>query len=237
MRLELLGVGEAFDPSQPNSAALIEHDGFTLMIDCGHSVVPRLWRTRTDPDAVDAIYFTHHHADHVLGLPPVVNLWHYEERKKELLILTTPAGIEQLQLLIALMRVEPPYPIRYAVAAEAPSVGPFAIRLALTQHAAPNHAIRLEAGGRRLAWSGDGRPTAEALALYADADLLMQECFEPAAAPENRYHCDLPTARAIAGPSRIGLYHIRAGARCEMKAAIAGDERLFVPEAGDVIEV
>lgn len=237
MRLELLGVGEAFDPEQPNSSALVEQDGFTLLIDCGHSVVPRLWRAVRDPDQVDAIFFTHHHGDHVLGLPPVVNLWHYQGRSKELLIATTPAGIEQLQRLIALMKVEPPYPLRYVVASELPSIGPFGVTLALTQHAAPNYAIRLDAADRSLAWSGDGRPTAESRALYADVDLLMHECFEPQAAPENIYHCDLPTVRAIIGPRRVGLYHVQAGKRGEMKAAVAGDSRLFVPEAGDAIEI
>ena len=237
MRVEFLGVGEAFDPEQPNSSALVEHGGYTLLIDCGHSVIPRLWRARTDPDAIDAVYFTHHHADHVLGLPSVVNRWHYEGRRKELLVVTTPPGIEQIRQLIALMRVEPPYPLRYAIAAETPNIGPYAVQLAPTQHAAPNYAIRLEADGKRLAWSGDGRPTPQSLALYAEADMLLHECFEPEAAPDNLYHCDLPTARVIAGPRRIGLYHIRAGERCAMRLAIAGDARLFVPEAGDVVEV
>jgi ribonuclease BN (tRNA processing enzyme) len=237
MRLELLGVGEAFDPEQPNSSVLIDHDGYTLMIDSGHSIVPRLWRTRRDPDAVDAIYFTHHHADHVLGLPPIVNLWHYEGRQKPLLIVATPPGLEQLRSLITLMDVEPPYPIRYQPTAETYHIGPFTARTALTQHAAPNYAIRLEAGGKRVAWSGDGRPTDASRALYRELDLLMHECFEPEAAPENLYHCDLPTIRTIAGPKRIGLYHVKCGTRPALREAIAADRRLFVPDAGDVIEV
>jgi ribonuclease Z len=237
MRIELLGVGEAFDPDQPNSSALVEHGGFTLLIDCGHSVIPRLWRARPDPEAVDAIYFTHHHADHVLGLPSVLDCWHYGGRRRKLLIVTTAPGIEQLRQLLAALRVDTRYELEFAVSAEIDAIGPFAVRTALTDHAAPNYAIRLEAGGRRFAHSGDGRPTPESRALYADADLLLHECYEPRAAPEMTFHCDLPTVRTIAGPPRIGLYHIHAGMRGAMRDAIAGDPRLFVPEAGDVLEV
>lgn len=237
MRIEWLGVGEAFDAEQPNSSVLIEYEGFCLQIDCGHSVVPRLWRARTDPDAVDAVYFTHHHADHVLGLPSLVNRWHYEGRRKALQIVTTPAGIAQVQALIALMDVEPPYALHYKVAEEIKHIGPFAIAIAPTQHPTPNFAIRLQAGGHRMAYSGDGRPTPESLALYVESDLLLHECFEPEPVPENPYHCDLPTARAIVGPGRIGLYHIRAGQRGAMRQKVAGDPRLFVPEAGQALNL
>src|SRR4051794_29276145 len=101
MRIELLGVGEAFDAEEPNAAALVEQDGFTLLIDCGHSAVSQLWRARPDPDAVDAVYLTHHHADHVLGLPAVINRWEFDGRRRDLLIVTTPAGIALVQRIIA----------------------------------------------------------------------------------------------------------------------------------------
>lgn len=103
MRLTMLGVGEAFDPAESSSAALVEADGFTLLIDCGHAVPMPLWTARPDPDAVDAIYLTHHHADHVLGLVPVIEHWAWRGRRAPLTIVTTAAGIDHLHRLFAAM--------------------------------------------------------------------------------------------------------------------------------------
>lgn len=236
MRIIPLGVGDAFDPEQPNSSSLVEQDGFTLLIDCGHSVVPLLWRARPDPETLDAVFLTHHHADHVIGLPSVLDRWSYEGRQKPLLVVTTEWGAAQLQQICGLLDIKPGFPVRYVRSTES-RLGPFALRTAPTQHAVPNQALRLEAGGRRFAYSGDGRPTPESLALYADADLLLHECWEPGPAPDVAFHADLPTVRTIAGPARIGLYHIRAGRRPAMRAAIADDERFFVAEPGQAFEL
>ena len=231
MRITLLGVGEAFDAEEPSSATLVEQDGFTLLIDCGTTAVAPLWRTRPGPDVVDALYLTHKHLDHVGGVPAALHRWDYEGRRKELLVVATEAVIVLVQRLIAVLDVEPDYRVRYEVQPQ--SIGPFAARYAPMLHSAPVYGIRLD----RFVWSGDGRPTPEMLALAADADLLMQECWSPTPCPDKPAHCDLPTARAISGPKRIGLYHIRAGHRPAMRAAITDDHRLFVPEAGEVIEV
>lgn len=234
--ITLLGVGEAFDADEPNSAALVEAGGFTLLVDCGHSAVAPVWRACPDPETLDAVYVTHHHPDHVFGLVPVLERWGYEGRRKPLAILTTAWGIGHLRRLFEAGLMAPedkrPFPIVFQVAAETPHLGPFRLAIAPTQHAAPNHALRLERDGRSFAYSGDGRPTPESLELYAGASLLLHECYIPDQADGMSYHCDLPTVRRIQGPERIGVYHVQAGQRPAMRAAIAGDARLFMPEAG-----
>jgi ribonuclease BN (tRNA processing enzyme) len=237
MRITPLGVGDAFDPQQPNSSSLVEQDGFSLLIDCGHSVVPLLWRARPDPETLDAVFLTHHHADHVIGLPSVLDRWSYEGRRKALLVVTSEWGEAQLQQICRLLDIKPAFPVHYVRPADQSRLGPFALRTAPTQHAIPNQALRLEACGRRFAYSGDGRPTPQSLALYAGADLLLHECWEPDPAPDISFHSDLPTVRTIEGPARIGLYHIRAGRRPAMRAAVAGDNRLFVAEPGQVLDL
>ena len=237
MRVIPLGVGDAFDPDEPNSSTVVELDGFTLLIDCGHSAAAPLWRARPDPEAIDAVYLTHHHADHVLGLPSVMDRWSWQGRRKQLLILTTEAGETQLRQLCALLGIEPRFPLYYPRPAATPCLGPFSLRTAPTEHLVPNHAVQLTARGRCFAYSGDGRPTEAARALYAPADLLLHECWEPSPRPDVDFHSDLDTVRSIEGPARIGLYHIRAGRRSAMAAAIDGDHRLFVPRAGTALDV
>ena len=237
MRVIPLGVGDAFDADEPNSSTLVESDGFTLLIDCGHSAIAPLWRARPHPETIDAVYLTHHHADHVLGLPSVMDRWSWDGRTKELVILTTEWGEGQLRQLCALLAIEPRFPLRYLRPGATPSLGPFALQTALTEHLVPNHALQLVAHDRCFAYSGDGRPTEAARALYADADLLLHECWEPDPTPDVDFHSDLDTVRSIEGPPRIGLYHIRAGRRRAMSDAVQGDARLFVPNAGTALDV
>ena len=237
----LNGVGEAFDPDEPNSSALVEAHGFTLLIDCGHSAVRALWQRHMPPDQIDAIYLTHHHADHVLGLVPLLDRFGFDGRRRRLAIHTTQWGIGHLRKLFEIgfvrMDEKSPFPLEFHVAATGQDIGPFAVRLAPTIHAVTTRAIMLSADRRNFVWSGDGRPTAEALALYRDANLLMHECY--AASPERNtpYHADLPMVAAIEGPKRIGLYHVGVAMRDEIRQRIAGDPRLFLAETGMTLSV
>jgi ribonuclease BN (tRNA processing enzyme) len=241
MDVTFLGVGEAFDPDEVNASVLVKAERFTLLIDCGHSVVSPLWRQSPDPNGIDAVYLTHHHGDHVLGLVPVLDRWASDGRSRAFSIFTTEQGISQLRDLFTAGFIRwderSPFAIHFQVAQRTKAIGPFATAFAPTIHAVPNHAIRLDQGGRRFCYSGDGRPTPESRALFVGSDLLMHECYASEASPEQLYHCDLPTVRSLEGVTRTGLYHIRAGQRAKMRAAIAGEPNLFVPEAGMTIAV
>jgi ribonuclease BN (tRNA processing enzyme) len=239
--ITLNGVGEAFDPDEPNSSALVEASGFTLLIDCGHSAVRALWQRRMDPDQIDAIYLTHHHADHVLGLVPLLDRFGFAGRRRALAIHTTQWGIGHLRKLfeVGFVRVDEksPFPLEFHVATAGQDIGPFAVDLAPTIHAAATRAIMLGLDGRQFAWSGDGRPTGEARAMYRRADLLMHECY--AASPERNtpYHADLPMVATIEGVERIGLYHVGVAMRDEVRRKVAGDKRLFFAETGMILTV
>lgn len=237
----LNGVGEAFDPNEPNSSALVEANGFTLLIDCGHSAVGPLWRRQMGPDAIDAIYLTHHHADHILGLVPLLDRFGFDGRQRKLTIHTTKWGIGHLRKLfeIGFVRLDDksPFPLEFHVAAAGTDIGPFAVDLAPTVHAVATHAILLSAGGRRFAFSGDGRPTTESLALYGQAHVLLHECFASRPERNTPYHADLPMVAAIEGPDRIGLYHVGAAMREEVRQLIAQDERLFMAATGMTFRV
>ncbi|HTW68951.1 MAG TPA: MBL fold metallo-hydrolase [Acetobacteraceae bacterium] len=232
----LNGVGEAFDPNEPNSSALVEAHGFTLLIDCGHSAVAALWRRQLGPDAIDAIYLTHHHADHVLGLVPLLDRCAFDGRRRKLSIHTTQWGIGHLRKLFELGFVrlddKSPFPLEFHVASPGQPIGPFDVDLAPTIHGTATYAIMLSVDGRRFAYSGDGRPTDAALALYCRAHVLMHECYATRPEQGTKYHADLPTVAAIEGPERIGLYHVGTAMRDEMRRLAAQHSRLFFAETG-----
>ncbi len=67
MTVRFLGTGGAFDVQQGNSAVYLKREGGDLLIDCGHSVYPRL-RQLNLADSLAGILITHTHDDHVGSL-------------------------------------------------------------------------------------------------------------------------------------------------------------------------
>lgn len=242
MDIHVLGVGESADPDLPNSSVVVSQDGFRLMIDCGHSVPPVLWRELPDPDAVDALYFTHHHPDHCFGLVPALIRWTDDRRRKPLILATTSDGRHQLRQLFAAGGIDPQrslsFPLDWHAVPETGTLGPFALRTAPTLHAVPNLAVRLEAGGKSFAYSGDGRMTPESESLFRGADLLFHECFTVDPDPTQPFHAAYSQLSGL--PDRLGigavrLYHVRRNERSGLAAACAGDPRMVPAVPGERI--
>ena len=153
------------------------------------------------------------------------------------LVLAAGAG-----LLLAAAGLDPyrslSYPLRWLGLEEAGRIGPFEAAFAPTLHAAPNHAIRLDAGGRRFAYSGDGRPTPESVALFRGADLLFHECYTLHPEPGQFHHADLATVERVARESEaetVRLHHLRKDQRAAVAAAVAGHPRIALAEPGERI--
>lgn len=239
MDILVLGVGEAADPDFPNASVVACHDGFRLLIDCGHSVPAPLWGALPGPDAIDAVYLTHPHPDHMFGLVPVLIEWTDRGRRAPLTVVAGPDVRAQLGLLFAAAGLDPyralSFPLRWLGLEEAGRIGPFEAAFAPTLHAAPNHAIRLQAGGRRFAYSGDGRPTPESAALFRGADLLFHECYTLRPEPGRFHHADLATVERVAaeaGAAAVRLHHLRKDQRGAVADALAGHPRIALAEPG-----
>ena len=73
LKVTLLGTGspqpriERFGPS-----TLVEAGGQKLLIDCGRGSSQRIWQMHISLSAVTAIFLTHLHSDHIVGVP---DLW------------------------------------------------------------------------------------------------------------------------------------------------------------------
>lgn len=67
MKLAFLGTGSAFSLERYNGAVVV--DG-RLLLDGGAPLLPHMHRLGMDPRAIEAVFLTHFHGDHVLGLPP-----------------------------------------------------------------------------------------------------------------------------------------------------------------------
>ncbi len=73
IKVTLLGTGTPLPSAEQfGPATLVEANGKRLLFDAGRGVVVRLHQASVGPDAIDAVFFTHLHSDHITGFP---DLW------------------------------------------------------------------------------------------------------------------------------------------------------------------
>jgi ribonuclease Z len=75
-------------------AALIRAGGDRLLVDCGEGTQRQLLRSVGLPD-LDAIFITHYHADHWLGLPGMIKTFDLRGREKPLTV-HGPPGLKRI---------------------------------------------------------------------------------------------------------------------------------------------
>ncbi|WP_316898624.1 ribonuclease Z [Pseudodesulfovibrio indicus] len=249
MRVTFAGVGEAFDELLPNTSLLVESGDSSILLDCGFTATCRFWSLATRPLDLDAVFVSHFHADHYFGLPALVVRSIEEGRTKRLTVLG-PNGIESrfnrlMELAYSNAMTKAKFEIFFieCVPGEDFKHSGFRFRFALNDHSMPCLAIRLDAGGKSLYYSGDGKPTDATVDLAEDCDLVVHEAFTLDEITLG--HGDVGTSLEMArksGAKACALVHMKRTIRHTMmdmiKMAIqtVPEVNAFVPEPGDVYE-
>lgn len=95
LSVAFLGTGGAVPSARRNTAGLlVARGGERLLFDCGEGT-QRQMRRSLGLVQVDAIFFTHFHADHFLGLPGLLKTYDLTERER-LLTIYGPRGLRDL---------------------------------------------------------------------------------------------------------------------------------------------
>jgi ribonuclease BN (tRNA processing enzyme) len=245
VRLTVVGCsGSLPGPDSAASCYLVEHDGFRLALDLGSGAIGPLQRYM-DPRRLDAVLLSHLHADHYLDLCSLQVALRYHpdgphHRRVEVygpaetasaLARASWASVPALGEHLDFHDVRPGE-LR---------VGPFTVTAARAAHPVECHALRLEAGGRSLAYTGDTGPSAAVTELAGGVDLLLAEASfrEGDANPPDLHLTGLDAGRlaADAGAMRLVVTHVPpwhdpADALAEAQQAYGGPASLALP--GDV---
>ncbi|HEY8548975.1 MAG TPA: MBL fold metallo-hydrolase [Vicinamibacterales bacterium] len=240
-----LGTGDAFcSGGRLHTAFHLTAGGMQALVDCGATTIAVMRHLKMDLAALDAILVSHLHGDHFGGIPfLLLDACHNVTRSKPLTI-AGPAGLK-LRVMDTLGCLYPGAPsvveerlslkfVEYKER-EPARIGVLQVLPVPVVHPSGSTAygLRIEAGGRVLAFSGDTAWTPALAEIARDADLFICECtFYDTPHPSHLHYTQLRGALDELGARRTVLTHLGP----EMLQRLQ-DVDIHVPEDGDVIEL
>ncbi len=206
MQLQFVGCGDAFGSGgRFNTCFHLTGERTNILIDCGASSLIAMKRLGIAPNDIQAILFTHFHADHFGGLPFFLLDAQFFSKREAPLVVAGPHGLNDWFVRV----MESSFPgssetrqrfdfelrtldERASVDVAGVTVTPF-----LVNHGNPGgpfFAYRIEAEGRTVAYTGDTEWTDALIEAGRDADLFITEAYFRD--KRVRLHLDLATLEA-----------------------------------------
>jgi ribonuclease BN (tRNA processing enzyme) len=222
MRLTILGRSPATpNPGEACAGYLVEGDGSRVLVDIGPGVVAQLLQ-RHHPDELDAVVVSHMHADHMLDLVTLRYVYPWRARPKEerLRVVLPPGSADQMLDLAKgvgnARHFEDSFRLSEHDGSTPIGFGGLSLTPIETQHYIPCWGFRIEADGKRLAYTADTAPCGGLVDLADGPDLLLSEATlrsldEDAQPPEPRGHLTPAEAGEAAregGARRLMLTHL-----------------------------
>lgn len=243
VRLRFLGSGAAFgDGGRFQTSFELEGGEEPLLIDCGATALIALKRQGIDPGSIGCVLLSHLHGDHFGGLPWLILHGQFSDRTRPLVI-AGPAETEA-RLAQAFEALYPgssngarPFETRIIELTDRVprTVGPAVVTAIPVIHtpATHPHALRIEYGGKVIAYSGDTEWTDALLEVADGADLFVCDCQEyDNSVPGHLDYRTLSERRAELGCRRLVITHMG-----DAMLARAGEIDIEAAEDGMVIDV
>jgi ribonuclease BN (tRNA processing enzyme) len=202
--LRFLGSGDAFGSGGRYQACLmLSGGGGNVLIDCGATSLTAMKRYGVDPSTIETVLVSHLHGDHFGGLPFLILDGQFSRREAPLLIAGPPTTEERMTATMEALfpgsaGVQRRFDIDYRelAAKERRAIGSVAVTAHPVEHAsgAPAYGLRVEYGGRTIAYSGDTEWTEDLVDLARGSDVFVCEAyfFDKAI----KYHLDYATLKA-----------------------------------------
>jgi len=146
LTVHFLGTGGGWPTVERNVPSVAVHRGSeVLLFDCGEGTQRQLQRSALSYMDVSAIFVSHHHGDHVFGLPGLLRTMNLMERAKPLLIVGGRTIRRVLDGMMQMSPFTPVYPIevRELAPGESMAFDGYRVEAAKGIHGAPNNAYAL----------------------------------------------------------------------------------------------
>jgi ribonuclease BN (tRNA processing enzyme) len=217
--LRFLGSGDAFGSGGRFQTCMhLSGAGGAVLIDCGASSLIAMKRDGVDPGDVDVVLLTHLHGDHFGGVPFLILDAQFARRARPLVIAGPPDVRARVEAAMEMLfpgstAVQRKFEVEFIELAErrAARVGSATVTAFPVIHAsgAPPYALRVDYGGRVIAYSGDTEWAESLIEAARGADLFVCEAYT--FDRQIKFHLDYKTIEAQAerlGARRIILTHM-----------------------------
>jgi ribonuclease BN (tRNA processing enzyme) len=221
--LLFLGSGDVFADGRYWSSFVVNG---RYLFDACPVVKPHLKRSGVALAGIDAIFISHFHADHLLGLPFLLFAYAHDDPRSTDLTVVGPPGIEERVRTITkaglpnLLDRDAGYQLLYREIQDGVEGEVGAARYVAREVAHvpefPCFGYRVAVGGRTLAYSGDSALCDALVDLGAGADVFVLECslWEDGSEGHHMRPDDIRELRRRLGPApRFILTHLGPGAR------------------------
>jgi len=210
MELTFLGSGNAF-ASQGRywSSFLVDK---RYQFDAPPTLLPHLKQVGADLPELEAVFLTHHHADHFVGLPFLMLEYVYMTKRSKDLFIVGPPGVEEWMEDFANrcypnITKDAGYRRRYVDAQPGTdqSAGPLSFRSVRMNHVKDSMdavGYRVNINGKTVAYTGDTMFCEEIFELADGADVLVADCtYTEGCGPEHMGLDDVKSIRERLAPT------------------------------------
>ena len=207
MKLTILGAGTCMlTPERACSGYWVEAGSVRMRLDSGAGTVHAMTRFGLPWETVTHQFISHFHLDHCGELPGL--LWclkHGRHTPRSLpLEILGPVGLKALLETTSAMHLgglfdqEFPITVRELSPGDAVALdGGVTLSVAKTPHTPESLAVRVEANGRSLAYTGDTAWSPDLPRFFGDVDVLVAECSH-IELPRGSWHLDAAQAAMLA---------------------------------------
>lgn len=108
-----IGTGGGAPSKRGLPAYLIRRGNFTALLDCGEGTQITMIRNSLNVMSIDLVAITHLHADHVLGLPSMIQTMSMYGRKERLYLMGPPGIRELLEATFEATYFRPDFPLEF----------------------------------------------------------------------------------------------------------------------------
>lgn len=211
MDLWVLGANGTYPTAgRPTAGYVLSHEGTTIWLEAGSGTLLAL-QELMDPAMVDALVISHRHPDHSVDVFPLYHYLRFGSQPPHPVPLFVPEGLAERLVGFTGPGIEDAFAMSTPAPGAEVEVGSMRLRFGHANHTVPTLQVRVEAGGRALAYSADTGIGSDLAELAAGCNTLLAEASFQGADKPAPHHLTAAEAGEVAGEAgveRLILTHL-----------------------------